>query len=120
MYQLCSTPLLSFPLNFITNDEFTLLANLSPINIGKFEGSILLVNIFTNPIVSSVPVYFNVKFGVSGRNISLLVLELLVLVVEGFIYHKYLNNKKINPYLLSLILNGSSYLLGVLINLVGV
>lgn len=82
--------------------------------------NILLVNIFTNPIVSSVPVYFNVKFGVSGRNISLLVLELLVLVVEGFIYHKYLNNKKINPYLLSLILNGSSYLLGVLINLVGV
>ena len=82
--------------------------------------NILLVNIFTNPIVSSVPVYFNVKFGVSGRNISLLILELLVLVVEGFMYHKYLNNKKINPYLLSLILNGSSYLLGVLINLVGV
>ena len=82
--------------------------------------NILLVNILTNPIVSSVPVYFNVKYGVSGRNISLLVLELLVLVVEGFIYHKYLNNKKINPYLLSLILNGSSYLLGVLINLVWV
>ena len=82
--------------------------------------NILLVNIFTNPIVSSVPVYFNVKYGVSGRNISLLVLELLVLIVEGFIYHKYLNNKKINPYLLSLILNGSSYLLGVIINLVGV
>ncbi len=82
--------------------------------------NILLANILTNPIVSSVPVYFNVKYGVSGRNISLLVLDLLVLIVEGFIYHKYLNNKKINPYLLSLILNGSSYLLGVIINLVGV
>lgn len=82
--------------------------------------NVLLVNILTNPIVSSVPVYFNVKFGLKYRNISLFVLELLVLVVEGFIYKKYLNRKKINPYLLSLILNGASYFIGVIINYLGV
>ena len=82
--------------------------------------NVLLVNIFTNPIVTSIPVYFNVKFGVLGRNISLLVLELIVLIVEGFIYKKYLNNREINPYLLSIILNGSSFLLGELINYLGV
>lgn len=82
--------------------------------------NVLLVNILTNPIVSSVPVYFNVKFGLKYRNISLFVLELLVLVIEGFIYKKYLNRKKINPYLLSLILNGASYFIGVIINYLGV
>lgn len=78
--------------------------------------NILLANVLTNPIVSSVPVYFNVKYSVSARNICLIILELMVLVVEGFIYHKYLKNRKINPYILSIILNASSYLIGELIN----
>ena len=82
--------------------------------------NILLVNVLTNPIVSSVPVYFNVKYGILGRNICLLVLELIVLFIEGFIYKKYLSNKKINSYILSLILNFSSYFVGVIINFVGV
>lgn len=80
--------------------------------------NVLLANILTNPVVTSVPVYFNVKFGVQSRNICLLMLELMVLIVEGFIYKKYLKNRKINPYVLSLILNGSSYLIGEIINYV--
>lgn len=78
--------------------------------------NIILVNIVTNPIVVSIPVYINIKFGLLERNISLITLELLTLFIEGYIYKKVLNYKKINPYLISLILNMSSYLIGEIIN----
>lgn len=78
--------------------------------------NIILVNIITNPIVVSIPVYINIKFGLLERNISLIILEILTLFVEGFIYKEVLNYKKINPYLISLILNMSSYLIGEIIN----
>ena len=78
--------------------------------------NITLVNLITNPIVVSIPVYINIKFGLLERNICLIILELLTLFIEGFIYKKVLNYKKINPYLISLILNLSSYLIGEIIN----
>ena len=78
--------------------------------------NVLLVNILTNPLVSSITIYFNYYYGLKGRIVSLIILELLTLFVEGFIYYKYLKKRKINGYLLSLILNVSSYLLGLLIN----
>ena len=78
--------------------------------------NVILVNIVTNPIVVTIPVYFNVKYGVFERNISLIILELLTLFIEGFIYFKCLKRKKINPFLLSLILNFSSYFIGIFIN----
>ena len=78
--------------------------------------NVILVNIMTNPIVFIVPVYFNVKYGIIERNVVLLILEILALLSEGFVYKKYLSNKKINPYVLSLILNLSSYLIGEIIN----
>lgn len=78
--------------------------------------NIILANIITNPIVVSIPVYINIKFGLLERNICLIILEIITLFVEGFIYKKVLNYKKINPYLISLILNMSSYLIGEIIN----
>lgn len=82
--------------------------------------NIAIINIITNPIVSSMPVYFNIKFGILGRDICLFVLELLVLIIEGFLFQKYLKKKRINSYLLSIILNTSSYSIGVLIDFIGV
>lgn len=79
--------------------------------------NIILVNIMTNPLVTSIPVYFNIRYGIFERNIALGILEILTLVVEGFIYKKYLEFKKINPYMLSLILNSLSFFIGELINL---
>ncbi len=78
--------------------------------------NVLLVNFLTNPIVSSVPVFFNYHYGLKARNIVLLILEILTLFVEGFIYVKVLKRRKINGFILSLILNLSSYLLGLVIN----
>lgn len=86
------------------------------INNKKDIINIILVNFITNPIVVSIPVYINIKFGLLERNICLIILELLTLFIEGFIYKKVFNYKKINPYLISLILNISSYLIGEIIN----
>ena len=77
--------------------------------------NVILVNIMTNPLVVSVPVYFNLAYGLKSRNVVLLILEIVTVIVEGLIYKKYLNYKKINGMWLSLLLNASSYLLGVII-----
>lgn len=78
--------------------------------------NVILVNIVTNPIVTTIPVYFNIKYGVFERNIALLVLEITTLFTEGFIYFKCLERRKINPFILSLLLNLASYGLGLIIN----
>ena len=78
--------------------------------------NVLLVNILTNPLLNSLVVYINVYYGLMARNISLLILEILVVIIEGIIYQKYLDSRKINGYVLSLILNASSYIIGMIIN----
>lgn len=78
--------------------------------------NVLLVNILTNPLLNSLVVYINVYYGLMARNISLLILEILVVIIEGMIYQKYLDSRKINGYVLSLILNASSYIVGMIIN----
>ena len=83
---------------------------------GKDLINVILVNILTNPLLNSVIVAINYYYGLKARNISLYILEVLVVIVEGFIYQKYLNRRKINGYLLSLILNIASYGIGLLIN----
>ena len=80
--------------------------------------NIVLVNILTNPLVVIIPIFCNYEFGLLGRNISLFILELLAFAIEGLIYLKVLNYKKINGLLLSLILNLASYFTGVIYNLI--
>lgn len=98
----------------------TIIIEVSVAFILKYRGkdllNVLLVNILTNPLLNSVIVAINVYYGLKARNICLYILEILVVLVEGFIYQKYLNRKKINGYILSLILNIASYGLGLLIN----
>ncbi len=78
--------------------------------------NVILVNILTNPLLNSLVIAINVYYGIIARNISLYILEIMVVIIEGFIYQKYLNNKKINGYIVSLILNIASYGIGLLIN----
>jgi hypothetical protein len=77
---------------------------------------VVLVNIMTNPLVVSLPVLVLVKFGVNARYICLVFLEILAIISEGFVYKKVLTYKKLNPYLISLILNVLSYCIGIVIN----
>lgn len=78
--------------------------------------NIILVNIMTNPLLVSITVYINIFYGLKYKNIIIYPLEILVVLVEGLVYKRYLKYKKMNPYLLSLILNISSYLIGLFIN----
>ena len=78
--------------------------------------NVALVNILTNPIVVSVPIFVMVFIRVSYRYYTLYILEILAFITEGFVYSKVLKYKKINPYLVSLILNLGSYLIGEILN----
>ena len=79
--------------------------------------NIVLVNILTNPLLVSTINLISINYGLKIAYIFLLIFEIFVVFIEGFIYRKYLDYKRINPYLLSFILNLCSYLFGLLINL---
>ena len=78
---------------------------------------VILVNILTNPIVVLLPIFIYYKFGYMAKSITLYLLEILTVFIEGLIYLKTLKYKKLNPFILSLLLNLSSYLIGEIINM---
>ena len=78
--------------------------------------NIVLVNITTNPLVVSIPIFMVVKYNYRIGVISLIILEIFTVIIEGLMYLKILKDKRINPFILSLILNSSSYLIGEVIN----
>ena len=78
--------------------------------------NIVLVNIVTNPIVVTVPFLIFILFGFRIYKYSIYILEVLAFLIEGLIYSKVLDYKKINPIVLSAILNLSSYGFGLLID----
>ena len=78
--------------------------------------NIILVNIVTNPLVTSMPVYFEIQYGINARGIVLVILEVLALFFEGIIYFRYFQYRKINGFLVSFILNIASFSAGELIN----
>ncbi len=77
--------------------------------------NVLLVNVLTNPLVVSIPVLVLIRYGVKNYYIVFYLLEVLTVFVEGFIYLKVLKYRKINSFILSLLLNLSSFLLGKII-----
>lgn len=77
---------------------------------------IILVNILTNPIVVTIPILILVKYNYNIAIQTLIILEIITIITEGIIYSKVLEYKKINPFIISLILNISSYLIGEIIN----
>ena len=78
--------------------------------------NIFLVNVLTNPLLNAIVGSVNYYFGLRVRTIVLIILEIIVVIIEGFIYYKYFERRKINPYIVSLILNITSYGLGRIIN----
>lgn len=74
--------------------------------------NIILVNVLTNPLLVSITYVIFLKFGEEIQKIVEAVMEITILIVEGILYKKYLKNDKINPFLISFILNLSSYTIG--------
>lgn len=80
--------------------------------------NVLIVNVMTNPLVVSIAFMVNLRHGLMMKRIAMIILEFLALIGEGFVYKRVLEYKKINGYLVSLILNVTSYLLGIIVNMV--
>lgn len=74
--------------------------------------NIILVNVCTNPLLVSITYIVFLNFGNTIQNIIEIFLEIIVFVIEGALYQKYLRLNKINPYIFSIILNLSSYIIG--------
>ncbi len=83
---------------------------------GKDLIIIVLVNIMTNPLLNALVICVNYYYGLKVRLIVLIILELLAFISEGFVYYKFYKKKYINGFIISLILNLSSYFIGSIIN----
>lgn len=77
---------------------------------------VLLINVVTNPIVVVSSALVNFYLGSQATTVFKIIIEITVFLVEGLTYFKLLDFKKINPFLLSLLLNMASYFSGVIIN----
>lgn len=77
---------------------------------------VLLVNVVTNPVVVASSALINVYCGSQAVTVYKGIIEITVLIVEGIIYCKMIDFKKINPFLISFTLNLASFLSGVVIN----
>ena len=76
---------------------------------------IACVNIITNPLVVFTGNCVRLLNNELIFNIVLMVLEILAIIVEGTLFKIYLNYKEKNPFLISLINNGISFMLGIVI-----
>ena len=79
------------------------------------QTTVALVNLMTNPLVVSMGAAVRFFIGIPVMLPATLVMEAAVVAAEGAIYNKTLEAKK-NPYVLSLICNMTSYLVGEILN----
>ena len=89
------------------------------VHSGKDLVVIALVNCLTNPIVNYC--YYWAVYWFSARNVYtfliLLGLEAFAVITEFLLYKHLLSYERIAPLKLSLLLNGASFLLGLLLNI---
>ena len=78
---------------------------------GYGQAIILLSNVITNPVLHCILFYVSFFISRSAYYYFLVPLEILVVFAEGFIYKKALKTK-MNPFLLSFLLNACSYFIG--------
>lgn len=78
--------------------------------------TVALINIITNPTVVLCALCMTLFFA-KWQHIGILILELLVFFVEGFMFSKFKIFGKKNPYLVSLSLNVVSFTVGEIINI---
>ena len=67
--------------------------------------NVFLVNVLTNPILVASTTLIKVLISIKAYHIAMPIFEISAFLIEGFIYHKCLTHRKINGFLLSLILN---------------
>ena len=91
------------------------LAFLCGVRKWKDQLIVLLVNVLTNPLLVSLGYLILLRLGRTGYDVATAVMEIAVVFVEGWIYKKFLTDRK-RPLLLSLFLNAGSFLIGLGLN----
>ena len=77
--------------------------------------NIIIINFITNVSLNSfIFIYYILS---KKLIIHILILEITIIIIEGTFYKKKLKYKRINPYLISLILNIVSYSFSLLIKI---
>ncbi len=82
-------------------------------SLKKFT-SVALINIITNPAIVYISL-LTLLFAGKWHTPVLIILEIAVLFIEGFSFSKFKIFDKKNPYLISLCLNLTSFLMGEII-----
>lgn len=78
---------------------------------------VILAQIITNPTLNFV-LLLNAYFFGANYYLLLSILEIAIIIIEAIIYKNYLSKKvKVNPSLLSLLLNTASLSIGLLIQI---
>lgn len=81
--------------------------------------TVIWINCITNPVVVGITnLIYMLSQNLIARNIVLAILEIVVILIEGFLFKKKLNDLKINPYIYSIYLNGLSFSIGLIISLI--
>ena len=93
----------------------TLLAYILKIREKEDLLNIIIINFITNVALNIFIIINTTLF--NKLIINILLLEIVIIVVEGIFYKKKLSYKKINPFLISLILNTASYLFSIIIKI---
>lgn len=93
----------------------TLLAYILKIREKEDLLNIIIINFITNVALNIFIIISSILF--NKLIINIILLEILIIVVEGIFYKKKLSYKKINPFLISLILNTVSYLFSIIIKI---
>lgn len=76
---------------------------------------VAMASVLTNPPVVLITFFSGLFHGITGYYTAAVICEISAVLIEGFVYFKALDWKKINPFLLSLLLNGISYGIGLII-----
>ena len=77
---------------------------------------VLLVNMLTNPLVVYIYNILSI-YSVAHKDIILVILELLVVIVEGYVYKYLLEINLKKALIVSVISNIVAYLIGILLSL---
>jgi len=81
--------------------------------------TVIWINCITNPFVVEITnLIYMLSQNLIARNIVLAILEIVVILFEGLLFKKNLNNLKINSYIYSIYLNGLSFSIGLIISLI--
>lgn len=108
LHRILSTILICLALTVIIEAAFAFIFG---VRSGRGQLVVLLTNIITNPVLNCILTVVSFYLPLSYYNVFLVPLEVMVVFIEGFIYKKMLT-VKLNPFLLSLLLNVCSFFLG--------